>query len=428
MIPDSPKVAIHTHGCKLNQADSQVLARQFQASGFTMVKSASQADVIVLNSCTVTANSDSKARQYLRRAHRTNPDALVVATGCYAQLSKNDLSSMEAVSLVLDNRDKPTLVSIIADELNVQFDSYKEIHTAPAYSRSRSMIKIQEGCDQICAYCIVPKVRGRERSIPPNDIISQINGRFESGCQEVVLTGTQLGTYGFDLSGVTLAGLLQQILDGTDIKRLRISSLQAQEITPNMLELWDDRRLCPHFHIPLQSGSNTILRSMRRRYNTDQFKETVKLVRKTIPNAGITTDIIVGFPQEGVKEFAESYSFAASMRFSDIHVFPYSIRPGTSAAYLDNQIIDTKKKERTSEMLELAAMAMREFRQSSVGQIRPVLWEQAKRNKLDRVWSGLTDNYLKVKANTDLDLNNALTNTLLTGLDGDWVTGNIVSQ
>ena len=188
MSQNSLKVAIHTHGCKLNQADSQVLARQFQASGFTMVTSVSQADVIVLNSCTVTANSDSKARQYLRRARRTNPDALVVATGCYAQRAKDDLSDMEAVSLVLDNRDKPTLVSTIADKLNVSLDSHKRIHTAPAYSRSRSMIKIQEGCNQICAYCIVPKVRGRERSIPPNEIISQINGRFESGCQEVVLT------------------------------------------------------------------------------------------------------------------------------------------------------------------------------------------------------------------------------------------------
>ena len=207
MSPDSPKVAIHTHGCKLNQADSQVLARQFQASGFTMVRSASQADVIVLNSCTVTANSDSKARQYLRRARRNNPDALVVATGCYAQRSKSELSAMEAVSLVLDNRDKPTLVSIIADELNVPFESHKKIHSEPAYSRSRSMIKIQEGCDQICAYCIVPKVRGRERSIPPNEIVSQINDRFASGCQEVVLTGTQLGTYGFDLPGVSLTAV-----------------------------------------------------------------------------------------------------------------------------------------------------------------------------------------------------------------------------
>ena len=426
MSSGSPKVTIHTHGCKLNQADSQVLARQFQASGFTMVRSASQADVIVLNSCTVTANSDSKARQYLRRARRTNPGALVVATGCYAQRSKGDLSAMEAVSLVLDNRDKPTLVSIIADELNVSFKTHKEIPTAPAYARSRSMIKIQEGCDQICAYCIVPKVRGRERSIPPNEIISQINGRSESGCQEVVLTGTQLGTYGFDLPGVTLAGLLQRILAETDINRFRVSSLQAHEITPDLLELWDDLRLCPHFHIPLQSGSDTILKSMRRRYNTDRFKESVKLVRKTIPDAGITTDIIIGFPGEGVKEFAESYDFAAAMRFSDMHVFPYSVRPGTSAAYLDNRVADTKKKERTREMLELATVAMREFRQESIGQVRPVLWETAERSKPGHVWSGLTDNYLRVTSNVDLELSNTLTNTRLTGLDGDWMIGEMI--
>ena len=288
------------------------------------------------------------------------------------------------------------------------------------------MIKIQEGCDQICAYCIVPKVRGRERSIPPNEIISQINDRFESGCQEVVLTGTQLGTYGFDLPEITLAGLLQQILAATDIKRLRISSLQAQEISPDLLELWDDIRLCPHFHIPLQSGSNTILKSMRRRYNTHQFKETVKMVRKTLPGAGITTDIIVGFPEEGAKEFAESYSFAASMRFSDMHVFPYSVRPGTSAAYLNNQVVDTKKKERTGEMLELAAMAMREFRQESIGQVRPVLWEPAKNNKVGHVWSGLTDNYLRVKANINVEVSNTLTDTRLTGRDGDWMTGEMV--
>ena len=425
MSSDSPKVAIHTHGCKLNQADSQVLARQFQASGFTMVRSASKADVIVLNSCTVTANSDSKARQYLRRAHRINPDALVVATGCYAQRSKDDLSAMEAVSLVLDNRDKPSLVSIIGDELDFSSKSDKQIRTTPVYNRSRSMIKIQEGCDQICAYCIVPKVRGRERSISPNEIISQINDRFESGCQEVVLTGTQLGTYGFDMPGITLAGLLQRILLATDIKRLRISSLQAQEITPDLLEFWGDVRLCPHFHIPLQSGSDTILKSMRRRYNTDQFKETVKLIRKTIPDAGITTDLIVGFPDEGVKEFAESYSFAASMRFSDIHVFPYSVRPGTSAAYLNNQVGDAKKKERTGEMLELAAMAKREFRKESIGQVRPVLWETADEDKHGHVWNGLTDNYLKVKANIDLELSNTLTETRLTGLDEDWMIGSI---
>ena len=428
MSPDtsieSPKVAIHTHGCKLNQADSQVLARQFQEAGFTVVRSATQADVVILNSCTVTANSDSKARQYLRRARRANPDALVVATGCYAQRAKDELSAMEEVSLVLDNRQKETLVSTVAAKLNVVADS--SIQNAPVAApvgRSRAMVKIQEGCDQVCAYCIVPKVRGRERSIPPEEIIAEINGRSENGCREAVLTGTQLGTYGFDLPGIDLRDLIRRVLAETSIDRLRVSSLQAQEITHELLELWDDPRLCPHFHIPLQSGSDTILRSMRRRYDTARFAETVELVRKKIPDAGITTDTIVGFPGEGAREFAESYSFAMSVGFSDMHVFPYSIRPGTSAAHLDGQVEVIKKRERTGEMLELAATAVREFRLGSLGQTRPVLWEPGKGRDAGGIWSGLTDNYLRVKAQSDRDLGNVITDARLIGLDGDWVTG-----
>ena len=423
---ESPKVAIHTHGCKLNQADSQVLARQFQEAGFTVVRSATQADVVILNSCTVTANSDSKARQYLRRARRANPDALVVATGCYAQRAKDELSAMEEVSLVLDNRQKETLVSTVAAKLNVVADS--SIQNAPVAApvgRSRAMVKIQEGCDQVCAYCIVPKVRGRERSIPPEEIIAEINGRSENGCREAVLTGTQLGTYGFDLPGIDLRDLIRRVLAETSIDRLRVSSLQAQEITHELLELWEDPRLCPHFHIPLQSGSDTILRSMRRRYDTARFAETVELVRKKIPDAGITTDTIVGFPGEGAREFAESYSFAMSVGFSDMHVFPYSIRPGTSAAHLDGQVEVIKKRERTGEMLELAATAVREFRLGSLGQTRPVLWEPGKGRDAGGIWSGLTDNYLRVKAQSDRDLGNVITDARLTGLDGDWVTGEV---
>ncbi len=422
----SPKVAIHTHGCKLNQADSQVLARQFQQAGFTVVRSAAQADVVVLNSCTVTANSDSKARQYLRRARRNNPNALVVATGCYAQRAKDDLSAMESINLVLDNRDKPTLVSTVATKLNVVADSSVENRPVAVQGRSRAMVKIQEGCDQVCAYCIVPKVRGRERSISPEEIIAEINGRADLGCREAVLTGTQLGTYGFDLPRIDLPELLRRILAETSIDRMRVSSLQAQEITPELLDLWDDPRLCRHFHIPLQSGSDTILRSMCRRYNTAQFAETSKLVRARFADASITTDVIVGFPGEGVREFAESYSFALSMGFSDMHVFPYSIRPGTSAAYLDGQVAVGQKKERTREMLKLAATAVREFRSGALGQTRSVLWEPAAGNDLGGVWSGLTDNYLRVRAQDSRDLGNVITDARLTGLNEDWVTGEAV--
>ena len=288
------------------------------------------------------------------------------------------------------------------------------------------MVKIQEGCDQVCAYCIVPKVRGRERSIPPGEIIAEINTRANSGCKEVVLTGTQLGTYGFDLSSIDLPELLRRVLAGTSIDRLRVSSLQAQEITPELLDLWKDPRLCPHFHIPLQSGSDTILRSMRRRYDTARFAETVNLVRERFPDAGITTDLIVGFPGEGVREFAESYSFAASIGFSDMHVFPYSIRPGTSAAYFQGQVAVGQKKERTGEMLELAAVAVREFCSGALGQTRTVLWEPTKAKGSSEVWSGLTDNYLRVRAQDRRNLGNVITDARLTGLGEDWVAAEVV--
>ena len=211
--------------------------------------------------------------------------------------------------------------------------------------RHRAMVKIQEGCDQVCAYCIVPRVRGRERSIPPKLIVSEIGRQAEEGCREAVLTGTQLGTYGFDIPGTDLAGLVRSILDDTSIDRLRVSSLQAQEITPELLDLWSDPRLCPHFHIPLQSGSDPVLRAMRRRYDTDRFARTLDLVRDAVPGVGVTTDIIVGFPGEGDDDFRDGYDFAGRMAFSDIHVFPYSSRPGTTAAHLKDTVDGCRQRD-----------------------------------------------------------------------------------
>ena len=421
-------VAINTHGCKLNQADSQQLARQFQEAGFVLIQSSAQADVVVLNSCTVTANSDSKARSYLRRTRRANPNALVVATGCYAERARDDLLGMDEVSLVLDNRNKQHLVATVAANLNINLpvgsnDSSRNTNSRPLeLLRTRAMVKIQEGCNQVCSYCIVPKVRGRERSVPAQAIIDEINTRSTTGRREVVLTGTQLGTYGFDLPGTNLTELIRKVLAETTVDRLRISSLQPQEITPELLNLWENPRLCPHFHIPLQTGCDTMLRSMRRRYNTTQFADTVELIRSKILDAGVTTDIIVGFPGEGVREFAESYTFAESMNFSDMHVFPYSIRPGTTAAHLCNHVDDGIKKERTGEMLELATMKMRQFRLGSLQQVRPVLWNINRSGEPSEEWIGLTDNYLQVRTQQTDDLANTITKVRLTSLDGDCLT------
>jgi len=421
-------VAINTHGCKLNQADSQQLARQFQEAGFVLIQSSAQADVVVLNSCTVTANADSKARSYLRRTRRANPNALVVATGCYAERARDDLLGMDEVSLVLDNRNKQHLVATVAANLNINLpvgssDSSRNTNSRPLeLLRTRAMVKIQEGCNQVCSYCIVPKVRGRERSVPAQEIIDEINTRSTTGRREVVLTGTQLGTYGFDLPGTNLTELIRKVLAETTVDRLRISSLQPQEITPELLNLWENPRLCPHFHIPLQTGCDTLLRAMRRRYSTTQFAETVQLIRSKILDAGVTTDIIIGFPGEGAREFAESYTFAESMNFSDMHVFPYSIRPGTTAAHLCNHVDDGIKKERTGEMLELATMKMRQFRLGSLQQVRPVLWNINRSDEPSEEWIGLTDNYLQVRTQQTDDLANTITKVRLTSLDGDCLT------
>ncbi|MYC28525.1 MAG: tRNA (N(6)-L-threonylcarbamoyladenosine(37)-C(2))-methylthiotransferase MtaB [Chloroflexi bacterium] len=409
------RVVIQTHGCKLNQADSSMLARQFRQSGYTLVEEVSDADIYVLNACTVTATADSKARQSLRAARRANPDAVIVAAGCYPQRAAEELERMPAVSLVVGNQDKESLVRrAISAHLQVQGRNFEAAgpKDSPEFSgesisgnlpgRSRGMVKIQEGCDQVCAYCIVPKVRGRERSIPPQEIVAEVRRSGAEGCLEVALTGTQLGTYGFDIPGASLKKLIKAILDETEIPRLRVSSLQPQEIDQDLLRLWlEESRLCPHFHIPLQSGSDAILKAMRRQYDTTGFAETVSMIRQSIPHAGVTADLIVGFPGEKDCEFEESLAFVEDMRFSDLHIFPYSRRPGTSAAYLDGHLTEAVKKERMKQALKLARRSFQEFRSGQLGTTRPVLWESARNSGAGNTLSGLTDNYIRVDCSVE---------------------------
>ena len=273
-------MAIETHGCKLNQADSQALARRFVSAGYRVVSLADGPDVYVLNSCTVTHVADAKARQALRAARRRNPSMTVVATGCYAQRMPDQLRSIAGVDLVVGNFEKSLIVSQVQRVRRVKTvscgEGSEDSVAQESLGRTRAMVKIQEGCNQVCAYCIVPKVRGRERSIPPEELIATVNRRVREGFREVDLTGTQLGSYGFDLPDSNgLKGLVEKILAETNVERLRVSSLQPQEITPGLLELWRNPRLCPHFHMPMQSGSDAVLRRMRRRYTADEYRRTV---------------------------------------------------------------------------------------------------------------------------------------------------------
>ncbi len=407
-------VAIETHGCKLNQADSEAIARQFMKAGYRLTPLSAGPDVYVLNSCTVTHVADAKARQALRAARRRNPGLTVVATGCYAQRAPEQVGRVEGVDLVIGNRDKPRLVEAVLQARGVSQVSCGEgkesVARRETLGRARAMIKIQEGCNQVCAYCIVPKVRGRERSLPPEELLRQIGERVEDGYREVVLTGTQLGSYGFDLPHGDLASLIRLLLDESGVERLRVSSLQPQEISPGLLELWKDPRLCPHFHMPLQSGSDATLKRMRRRYTAGRYRETVERIHAAIPHAAVTADVLVGFPGESGPEHRESLGLCRELRFAGLHVFPYSARPGTGAARMESRVEPGVKRERMDEMLALAGQKAADFRRRSLGCVRPVLWERELR---PGVYAGLTDNYLKVTANSSTPLVNEITEARL---------------
>jgi threonylcarbamoyladenosine tRNA methylthiotransferase MtaB len=398
------KVALETLGCKLNQAETDSLARQLLSRGYQLAESAREADIYVLNTCTVTHVADRKARHLLRSAHRTNPRALIVAIGCYAQRAPEELGQLGIVDLILGNKQKDRLVEIFGNR-NLRNKGarspYKEYH-----SRTRSLIKIQEGCHSFCSFCIVPYLRGRERSLPLEQVLQQVKERVAAGYKEVTLTGTKIGAYrwnGENHSG--LSRLIEYILHQTGIKRLRLSSLQPQDLTPELVRLWADERLCPHLHLPLQSGSQAMLQRMNRPYSIADYERAVSLVREAIPDLAITTDILVGFPGEGEREFEESYRFCQKMGLAKIHVFPYSPRLGTAAAGMPHQVEERLKKERSQRMIALAQQSAQHLREQFLGRTMPVLWEGKSEQG---IWSGLTANYLRVFIRSEQELTNRL--------------------
>jgi threonylcarbamoyladenosine tRNA methylthiotransferase MtaB len=395
------KVAFHTLGCKLNQAESELLARQFAEAGYRVV-SGDGADVHVLNTCTVTHIADRKSRHLLRLWRKRNPAALIAATGCYAERAPEELSQAGA-DLVVGNEQKMHLLDMIRDEYAPVARCSAEQFVADGGSRVRSFIKIQDGCNDACAYCIVPMVRGREHCLPMADVVNEVKARVVAGYKEVVLTGTKIGAYKH--SGANLKQLVEQILVVTGVERLHLSSLQPQDISPEFLGLWQDPRLCCHFHLALQSGSDAVLRRMKRHYSVDDYRQAVSLIRKIVPDAAMTTDIMVGFPGESAEEFEESYRFCEEIDFANIHVFSYSPRPGTLAARMVRQVDDRLKKERSLRMLELARQSASKFCQRFLGQSITVLWEKEVAPG-SGVYSGLSHNYIRVFAQSSEPLTN----------------------
>ncbi len=416
------KINLGSLGCKLNQAETELLSRQFAEAGHDLVASPGEADIYILNTCTVTHIADRKSRHLLRLAHRQNPHALLVATGCYAERAPGELAQIDGVKLVLGNGSKPYLRGLLEEsgylgrpivEQGVSTSSYRSF-------RTRAFVKVQDGCNSYCAYCIVPLVRGRERSLPVSEIVSEVGRRVAQGYREVVLTGVRVGSYHHD--GTDLKGLLQRILTETSVERLRLSSLHPQEVTPELVSFFRDKRLCPHFHLCLQSGSDSVLKRMRRRYSIADYERAVSLIRANVPDVAITTDVMVGFPGETEGEFEESLSFCRKAGFARIHVFSYSRRGGTLASQLPDQVSDGVKKERSQRMLKLAEESARNFHRRFLGREMPVLFEQ----RSNGVWSGLTANYIKVYTRSSGDLTNRLVPVKPVALYKDGVGGEII--
>lgn len=412
-----PTVALQTVGCKLNQAESESLAAKLLDSGFAVVSPDQDPDVYILNTCTVTHIADRKCRNHLRSFRRRNPRTLILAMGCYVDRDVDGVS-VQGVDLAVGNGNKDRLVEIIRDRLG------NRNGTPPTQNsfllRTRALVKVQDGCNIGCSYCIVPHVRGRECSVPAGEVLSDVRDRAGRGYQEIVLTGTRIGAYD-DVGG--LAGLVSRILDETAIARLRLSSLQPREISTSFIDLWrDNERICRHLHLALQSGTDSILKRMGRGYSTSEYEEKVNLVREAMPDIAVTTDVIVGFPGESDQEFEESYRFCERIGFAGLHIFQYSARPGTPAADMSGKVPDKIKKSRSRIMIDLADRSARDFRRGFSGRTMPVLWEE---NKGAGLWVGYTGNYVKVIVRSDEPLRGCLIETRLGGGYEDALWGDL---
>ena len=421
------RVAFYTLGCKLNQAETESLANRFSKAGFQLVSPVDGADIYIANTCTVTHIADRKSRHWLRLARRRNPQALIIATGCYAQRSRQELAQL--ADLVVDNTEKKNLLALTQtlsfEGIGLGEGETKQSQMLAATVRTRSLIKIQDGCHSPCTYCIVPKVRPHEYSLPASQIIDELKQKVALGYKEVVLTGTKVGSYRD--GSADLRDLVQRILTSTGIERLRLSSLQPSEISSEFLALWQDEKLCRHFHLALQSGSETVLQRMKRSYSLDQYQRTVNLIKEMIPGVAITTDIMVGFPGESDEEFEQSYSFCQQAGFANIHVFPFSPRPETAAAGMPEQLKDKVKKERNQRMLELSRSCRRRFCEQFLGQTMPVLWEK-ETSPGSGIYSGLTGNYIRVFTGSEKSLSNEITPVKLAGFHNQEMWGEVIDE
>ncbi|NOT11480.1 MAG: tRNA (N(6)-L-threonylcarbamoyladenosine(37)-C(2))-methylthiotransferase MtaB [Methylococcaceae bacterium] len=426
------KVHLKTLGCRLNEAELETWAQAFQKSGHQITRQAEAANLVVINSCAVTQDAARKSRNLIRRIHRENPHAKLVVSGCYATLNQEEATSLMGVDLVVSNKDKDRLVEKTLTELTMT--SMPAMSTEPGEislftrGRQRAFVKVQDGCRYRCTFCIVTIARGDERSRTAQSVINEVNNLYHQGINEVILTGVHLGGYGSDL-GSNLADLIKAILSETDIPRLRLGSLEPWELNDDFFALFENPRLMPHLHLPLQSGSDAVLRRMARRCKTEEFAFIIRRLKKQDPYFNISTDIIVGFPGETEQEWQESFDFIKSSGFGHIHIFTYSKREGTKAASLPNQLTNDIKKLRSQQLHVLADAMKKKFHETNLGRSYPVLWEGYSEPYAEdkQLVFGYTPNYLRVGSiiNHDTCIENQTLDVNLTAIGEDYVIGEL---
>jgi len=436
-------------GCRLNYSENNTLAARLTAAGHQIAPSPEAAQVIVLNTCAVTAQAVSRSRSAVRQLHNANPNARIAVTGCYATLQPENAAALPGVALVADNREKEMLHALL-EPWSAELDDPDAIArlqpdgtpfpiakaAADPLHRTRAFVKVQDGCNNKCTFCIVTALRGESRSRTLGEIVAEVQQLTADGYQEVVLTGVHLGSYGRDLPGslaTDLKALTAALLIETEIPRLRLSSLEPWELADGFFDIWQrwPDRLCPHLHLPLQAGTDRQLRAMARRCTVASFRQLVEDARAAIPDLILTTDLIVGFPGETDDDFAEGLAFVEEMRFAHAHIFPYSARTGTAAARFGGQVVKVVKKERSRQMHALVEQTGQIERQRFVGSTRPVLWEGQGQPVDDQpgvlLWSGHTDNFLRVLAHAPAgeNLHNRPTPTRLDELHGETLFGTL---
>jgi len=406
------KITVLTLGCKVNQSESSVIEGNLLKNGNTLVKLSEHPDICIINTCTVTAKSDYQSRQLIRRALRESGQVYV--TGCYAEMNRQEIQNIDGRILIFDNNNKYRIINMISPKLESIAFNYSK--------RARPSVKIQDGCNMACSYCIVPRARGKSQSVRSYEIIERIKSLEDEGYNEVVLTGIHIGSYGYDLNPqLKLLDMLKMILKKTKIQRIRISSLETYEINEELLDIFREERICRHIHLPLQSGDDNILKLMNRKYTITKYRKVVEQIMDNNPGIALGTDIIAGFPGEGENEFENTRKFLEDLPFSYLHVFPYSYRPNTIASQMKGQVASSVKKERCAVLDRLNRAIKKRYAESQIGRTLAIVIEERGN---DGTASGTSSNYLKVRVSSNSYPVKSLAHIGIRGREGNALIGN----